>query len=53
VPDVRIVAGKMFASSALTGGTALMLVFSTPTNFTGPGPLTDPRTLRIGLRFTF
>ena len=37
VPDVRIVAGKMFASSALTGGTPLMLVFSTPTNFTGPG----------------
>lgn len=37
VPDVRIVAGKMFASSALTSGTPLMLVFSTPTNFTGPG----------------
>ena len=37
VPDVRIVASKMFASSALTGGTPLMLVFSTPTNFTGPG----------------
>jgi len=37
VPDVRIVASKMFASSALTGGTPLMLVFSIPTNFTGPG----------------
>ena len=37
VPDVRIIASKMFANSALAYGTPVMLVFSTPTNFTGPG----------------
>ena len=33
VPDVRINAGSMFGSTS----TPVMLVFSTPTNFTGPG----------------
>lgn len=37
VPDVRIVATKMFASSALASGTPVLLVFSNPTNFSGPG----------------
>lgn len=37
VPDVRIIASGMFASTAATKGTSLILVFSTPTNFTGPG----------------
>jgi len=37
VPDVRINASSMFASSALSRGTPVVLVFSTPTNFSGPG----------------
>lgn len=37
VPDVRIVASKVFASSALAGSTPVMLVFSNPANFSGPG----------------
>ena len=37
VPDVRINAGSMFASSALSRGTPVILVFSTPASYTGPG----------------
>lgn len=37
VPDVRINAGSMFASSALARGTGVTLVFSNPTNYSGPG----------------
>lgn len=37
VPDVRILAGTLFASSAPSRGTPVMLVFSTPPNYSGPG----------------
>ena len=37
VPDVRILAGSLFASTAPTKGTPVTLVFSNPTNFSGPG----------------
>ena len=37
VSDVRILAGGLFGSVALTKGTGVMLVFSNPTNFSGPG----------------
>ena len=37
VPDVRVVATSMFASTALTKGTPVTLIFSTPANYSGPG----------------
>lgn len=37
VPDVRLLASNLFGSRASSSGTPVRLIFSTPTNFSGPG----------------